>query len=344
MRNSPFIVREKETSGIVELLESTTLGTNGAHYKHLDTPFRIKEIDSPLFLSLERKNKVLGNVTFCKRKSNWYVRYFAFASLFQSSGTKKSKGGRSSGLKRELNAFFEELLQGSSEFGIVDSFYAYIDPNNEKSLWLSENLGFNTIGKICTQTYSRINPEFQKRCVKSNDWEELKNIFQSSFENHQFFFTAQLQKGPFYSIRNKDGEILACTKITTANWEIKRLPGKLGGLLIKVIPIIPFVNKLIHPKKHSFIVPEAVYVKNNDPKIFDELFQGILQNEKKTLIIWWVDPEESLYKCIKTKTKWGILNRIVGVNDVNVVLKTNSNRFKEEKTNHPFYVSGIDCI
>lgn len=50
--NAPFIVQFGATEQLNELLQSTTLGTNGANYQHMDTSTRILEIDNPLFLSL----------------------------------------------------------------------------------------------------------------------------------------------------------------------------------------------------------------------------------------------------------------------------------------------------
>ncbi|NRA12310.1 MAG: hypothetical protein HRT57_10185, partial [Crocinitomicaceae bacterium] len=169
-----FKIREKETPEIVELLESVTLGTNGAHYRHLDTAERITEADNPLFLSMERNNNVISNVTFCRRNSHWYVRYFAFSPKLQSTGLKKSKG--TSLLKRELNDYFRSSLDGGNDHGKVESFYAYIDPDNEKSLWMSQTFGFEKAGEIATQTFSRINPKGSSRVRKSEDWKESKGL------------------------------------------------------------------------------------------------------------------------------------------------------------------------
>ena len=339
-RSALLHTREHPTEGIISLLESVTLGTNGAHYKHLDTRWRIKELDAPLFLILERNNKVYGNITFCKRSNNWYIRYFAFDALVQSGGKKKSKG-TSGGIKKELNDFFESALSSGGEER-VDSFYAYIDPRNAKSLWMSENFGFETVGVIGTQTFSRRSPKASGRVERIDSWETVAELIQHTFSDQRFFFTAQTKKPPFYVIKNEEGEIIASAKTSVANWEIRRLPGKFGGKLVKWIPYIPVVRKLIRPKQHTFIVPEAVYVEDNCPLLFEELFEGILALESKNLIIWWVDFHDSLYAAIREKVKWGLLHKLLGVNEVNVVAKSlNHARSREEKS---IYTSGFDFI
>lgn len=308
-----FKFRTKATEEIISLLESVTVGTDGAHYRHLDTRERMQEADSPLFLSMERHAKVLGSVTFCQREKNWYIRYFAFDSGFQAQGKKKSS---SQGLlKKELNAFFEHQLKT----GEVESFYAYIDPRNVKSLWMSENFQFETVGRIATQTYSSVKKPKEGRVQLDAIPTVIPSEVVTNFESQRYFFNAQLKKENHFSIRDKKGDLLAFAKTTSANWEIKRLPGKFGGVLVNILPYIPFLNRLIQPKNHSFIVPEAVFIKNNDPEMLTELFNGILAHLNERVIIWWVDEQDQLYKSIQSKVNWGLLNKIVGVNQVNLV-------------------------
>jgi len=329
-----FKFRTKATEEIIALLESVVLGTDGAHYRHLDTRERIEEADNPLFLSMERHKKVLGNVTFCKRDKNWYIRYFAFDGAHQAQGKKKSS---SQGLlKRELNAFFDHQLNS----GEVDSFYAYIDPRNVKSLWMSENFGFRTVGEIATQTYSSIRkPKVGRVQIDTNPTEIPKEVI-AQFQDQDYFFREQLKKGNHFVIRDEKGELIAFAKTTSANWEIKRLPGKFGGTLVKILPYIPFLNKLIRPKNHAFTVPEAVFVKGNDPELLKELFDGILSHLNQRVIIWWVDEKDDLYCSIKSKINWGLLHKVIGVSQANLVERS----LETSEFNGPSYTSGFDFI
>lgn len=328
-------IRYEATPAVIELLESVTLGTNGAKYRHLDTRERIKNADNPLYLSIERNDSILANITFCQRGANWYIRYFAFDNRFQSSGSKKSNGN--SLIKREIESFFQEALQNKG----VKSFYAYIDPKNVKSLWMSENFGFKTVAQIATQTFSRVHPKASQRIVKINDWQEVAPIIQAVFLKYQYYFEAQ-SNPPFYGIKNSDGEIIALAKVNLANWEIKRLPGKLGGILTQLIPFIPRLNQLIKPKQHSFVVPDCVWTKNNDAQLLEELFEGILHAEKRNLIIWWVDVKDDLYETIQTKIKWGLLNKLIGASHANVVERTSE--IPSQKDIQPVFTAGFDFI
>lgn len=329
-----FKFREAPTEEIICLLESVTLGTDGAHYRHLDTRERIQDADNPLFLSMERHEKVLSNITFCRREKQWYIRYFAFDEAIQAGGNAKSSS-KNGLLKRELNHFFEEQLRS----GEVESFYAYIDPRNVKSLWISEHFSFNTVAKIATQTYSSVRKPKMGRVKRDPSPNDIPSEISGHFGSQRYYHTAQLEKGTHYFIRGEHGELLAFAKTTVANWEIKRLPGKFGRGLVKVIPFVPFLNRLIKPNAHRFVVPEAVFVKNNDPALFHELFDGILAHEQQRVIIWWVDENDPTYSTMRSDMRWGLLHRLVGVNEVHLV-----ERSLDAKPNAIHYTSGFDFV
>lgn len=338
-----FKLREKHTSALLELLDEVILGTNGAQYRHLDTAEKIEECDNPLHLSMERNENIIGNITFCRRHEDWYIRYFAFSARFQSGGKRKNDATKSNLLKSELNTFFNNAFRGIYANTEVNSFYAYIDPNNKKSLWMSETFGFETVGQIATQTFSRVRPKRSMRLEKLSEWEEVKSFVQNTFKNYAYYFDSQTRKPPFYVLKDENDEILALTKITSAKWQIKRLPGRFGGALVSLIPFIPGLRKIIRPSQHTFLVPEAVIAKNNSSELIDELFAGILHLEKQHLLIWWTDEKDSLYQSIRNDVKWGILNKMIGVNRANVVRKCNP-KLKKINLNTPVYTSGIDFI
>jgi hypothetical protein len=340
--SSIFKLRQEATPALLELLNNTTLGTNGAKYRHLDTSKRILEADNPLFLTVERNDKVLGNITFCQRDKFWYIRYFAFSTSTQSGRKKKQEDKGNSFLKRELNQFFDEVFEGKHTEKPIESMYAYIDPKNDRSKWMSEYFGFNVISQLATQSYSRIFPKASKRLEIITDWELLKPLVEKEFYEHSYFFTTHAQKGPFYALKENDGAILAFSRVTKVNWEIVRLPGKQGGFLVKIIPFIPFINRVLKPKKHTFLVPDIVVAKEHNPVVLNELFSGILAAEKLNLLLWWVDKNEPLYLAVKEKLKWGILHKIIGAAPVDVVQRKNPNLNRPAKS--PVFVAAFDMI
>jgi hypothetical protein len=335
-----FKFRTEPTTEIVDLLSSVSLGTNGTIYKHLNTAERLNEIDNPLYLSLERRERVLGNITFCRRDKDWYIRYFAFEFGQQSSNVRKEiNGKKNSLLKSELETFFQDALDGKQEEHI-NSFYAYIDPRNDRSLRMAEEFGFMKCSTIATQTFSRIYPSKSTNLVTLS-WDDAQRLVKQEYGFHKYYHTELTSKGPIYGLM-QGSKIVALAKVTAASWEIQRLPGKLGPLLLRVLPKIPLIRKLFNPKQHEFLVPEAVYVKGDDPALLNELFEGILAECTKNTIIWWVDLHDPTYRKIKNKMRWGLLHRILGVNNVNLMVR--SNVLKDPNDQTPTYVIGLDFV
>lgn len=329
------------TKEIIDLLESVTLGTNGAKYRHLDTSERIHLADHPLFLTLQRNGRVMGNITFCRREKNWYIRYFAFSKALQGGGKTRTKG-KSGFLKKEIESFFEGVLSGKMGEP-VDRFYAYVDPKNLKSLWMTEQFGFHPIARIATQTYSRLRPKPSQKIEKSSDPEIIRSFLKQEFSDEAFFFSQQSERPPFYCLRDDEtGEILAVAKITIANWQIERLPGTFGGFWTRVLPYLPIFRQLIHPKKYSFVVPEAVVVKENNVELLEEFFDGILAAENKKVVVWWVDEKQHLYREIKQKMKWGLLHRLLGVNYAEVVVREGKSATPISR--EAVFTSGFDFV
>ena len=341
MRQGLFQFHTKASEGVRILLGETTLGSNGAKYQLLDTKDKIDDLDHPLFLTLQRAEKVLGNVTFCRRNGHWYIRYFAFQKQLQSNGKGKSKN-KNSRLKNELKSFFDDALKNGFEMDKVHSFYAYIEPNNVKSLWMTEYFGFKKIGKKVSQTFSRYSPKKKLNLKYSSDWDLVPDSIKDNFRRMNYFYEDVFFQGEFTYALDEKGEFIAFCKTSCANWRIEKLPGKMGGVLVKIIPFIPFLNRLIKPKKHTFIVPEAVWIKENDSNLLSSFFESILAEKKLHLLIWWVDVKDVLFQQSAKKVNWGLVHKISGNSPVLVVAKSLDFSFLEES--QPIYSAGMDSF
>lgn len=335
-----FKIREEPTEGIISLLENTTLGTNGAQYRHLDTRNRIHEADHPLFLSVERNERVLGNITFCRRENIWYIRYFAFASIVQAGKSGKKNTIGNSVYKNEIAAFFDEVLT-TETYGNVERMYAYIEPQNNRSKWMGEQFGFEKIATLATQSFSRVTPKKSERIERLKSWDVISSVVQKTYGLHAYYQDYHIRKRPYYVLRNSTGELLASAGVTTVKWEIVRLPGKFGKVLTRVMPFLPLLNRIIRPKNHSFLVVDAVCLPSGKPEDLEELFSGLLFAENKNLLLWWMDESDPIYVKVKDKLSWGLLHKFVGVNPVEVMERRSKNA---SQTSGPVFVSAFDLV
>ena len=341
--SSRFTIRYEATPALLELLTKTTLGTNGARYRHLDTEQRICEAEDPLFLSVEKDGKVQGNVTFCRRKAHWYVRYFAFSGQKQASKNGQHADRARSRLKQEIAHFYQEVFDGN--YGEApETLYAYIDPKNERSKWMAEQFGFRTEAQLVTQTFSRVKPKAQPSVRKLTDTELIATKLQQVQKCHAYFVPEHCQNPVYYGMFNDANELIAFAKITQANWVIERLPGTLGGLLTKIVPFIPGLRKIIQPKNHRFVVPESVCVQNNDPVLLSRFFEGILEQENQHVLLWWIDRRESLWREAKYCVNWGLLHKLTSQTPVDVVVLRKNWLQLDELNSKPIFVAGWDMV
>ena len=323
------------TEDLITFLEGTELGTNGAKYTHLDIRERILETDHPISFSLKRNQGIIANVTFCVRDFALYVRYFAFHSRFQSGSKIERKRNTHSEVEQQIEGFFKKL---GDQKGLP--FYAYIDADNSRSQHMSKRFGFIPYTGIISRTFSRLYPKKMDGVSFSSDWDAIAERVKKDYGNYDGYFDTHIQKSPFVVLKNGDGDVEAYAKFNLVQWRIHSLPGAFGSLLVKVLPYIPLLRRLIKPKSHYFLCPDIISHGTNTRKL-QQLFSGALALYKVNSIIWFVDPNDHVYRGVKDNLNWGILDRIIGTKNVSVVMRNAKATYSSEK---PFFVSSFDLI
>lgn len=334
---APFIVRKEASKALLELLEKTPLGTKGAVYWHLNTREIIYELDEAVFISLERHEKCVCNITFCHRNGHQYIRYFAFDQLFQTTkmGQKPSSNRN---FKLKVAKMFENELNSTSQ-----SFYAYIEPKNERSHWMRENFGFVKAGQIQTQTFSRLGAKKSLRVIEIIEKEAQLSLL-SKFKQELFYTSSNMSRMRYFELKNEEGKILASCRAQLANWKIEQMGGTFGKLLTRLIPYLPFVNKLIHPSDFSFVVVDAVYVDTTKAECLGELFESLLAEYDKKVIFWWTNVKNPVLQNVQSTLKWGLMDLLLGRPKADLVVKTNDQQLLEKLKTNPFFVNGVDLI
>lgn len=323
------------TEDLITFLEGTELGTNGTKYTHLDLRKRIFEADHPTSFSLKRNQRIIANVTFCVRDFAFYVRYFAFHPRFQSDSRSQRKRNVRSGLEQSIEGVFKKL-EDQKEL----PFYAYVDADNSRSQHMSSRFGFSPYTGIVSRTFSRLYIPKTSGISFSSDWDEIAERVKKEYGHYDGYFNNHVQKPPFVLLKDVHGTIEAYAKFTLVKWKFHRLPGPFGGLLVSILPYIPFLRRLIQPKAHVFLCPDIVS-HGIDSKQLERLFSAALALYKVNSIIWFVDPNDTVYDKVKDNLRWGLLDRIIGTKKVNVMVR-NAKRPYSSKT--PFFVNSFDLI
>jgi len=339
---------------ILKLLTDTTIGTNGAKYQHLHTPKKIHQLKNPIFITIRRHNKAVGNMAVCERHflvnkqqvKSLYVRYFAFDKIYHASG-KPKQVDRESIFDLYLKKLFTTSNVDVNEPEFESSMYwAFIDPLNNKSWNMSNRFGFETIGYFSTYAFSRFYPKKHKqvRQINSNEIDKVWQKTQYFYKGFNFVSNTHLFKDNNYFVYVENDKIVAGIQVFDIHWRIDAMPGTKGKLMVKTLPYIPFMNRIINPKNYHFLATEGLFWEAGYEHVVEDLLNAVLAEKgKNSMLFWFDDADEKLPNHFKNMDL-GILQKLKSDNSIEIVAKFNnfSTSLKEQILAQKNYISGFD--
>ncbi|MFK8036747.1 MAG: hypothetical protein AB8B74_00525 [Crocinitomicaceae bacterium] len=353
--SSIFKHQTEHNSAILELLENTTIGTNGAKYQHLHTAKKIADLHQPHYFTIYRHEKAIANVTICERPmlvnnqlaDTSYIRYFAFSSAFQTK--EKAK-------ERKHPSIFQEYvsrLLSTSNLNVENPehdskiYWAIVDPENERSLQMGERYGFETITKIKTIAFSRFNLKQQAQVVRLNASEEngVRSQIQQFYKGYNNISDVHLFENNNYFVLKVNNKIIAGIQANVVEWKIEALPGIIGTVLVKTLPHIPYLKRIINPKKYKFLATEGLFwIPGHQDKI-RPLLEGVLYQQNCHSMLLWADGKDTRLNTALKKSRLGWLQKLKTDNPVNLVAKFNNmpDGFVKTMKDQLHYISGFDC-
>jgi hypothetical protein len=356
-RSLSSIFRHQTTHdrAILKLLENTTIGTNGARYRHLHTSEKISDLYKPHFFTIYRKEHAIANITFCERPmmvnnqltNTFYIRYFAFDKVFQTNSRAQKKA------KSSIFQEYVTALLTTSNLNVDEPkydpkiFWAIIDPENNRSLQMGERYGFETVASIKTMAFSRIwlkNNQNVYR-AKTTEYENIKAAIHRFYTNYSDVTDVHLFEHNNYFVLKENNKIVAGVQANYAEWRIEALPGVFGSLLVKALPYIPLIRRIINPNKYQFLACEGLFWEPGYENRLQSLFEGVLSLQKCHSMLLWIDSKDKRLQKALIQTKLGLLQKVKADNDVNLVAKFNniSPETKAALYQQNHYVSGFDC-
>lgn len=353
--SSLFKHQTEHNQDILNLLEKTIIGTNGARYRHLHTARKIGDLVKPNYFTIYRKGNAIANITICERDlfingkltDTFYIRYFAFDSNFQTKGRAK---------KKEKPSYFQtavsELLD-TSNLNVNEPqykpmiYWAIVDPENSRSLQMIERYGFETISKIKTTAFSRFRPGEKPTVSRATklDETEIWQQTQQFYKRYNSLSNTHLFKNDNYFILKENGKIIAGIQANEVEWKIEALPGTIGKLLVKTLPYVPYIRRIINPKKYQFLATEGLFWLPGYQNKVATLLEGVLYIQKCHSMLLWTDSKDLKLNQTFKSIKLGWLQKLKTDNAVNLVAKFNKTPEKTIDTmkNQLHYISGFDC-
>jgi hypothetical protein len=337
---------------LIKLLQCTFIGTNGLQYQLQDTASKISELVQPTFVYVQRREQILGSITFCQRDllseipnlTTYYLRYFAFQAFLH--GKAKKRRGTS-----QTQAAIDELFQ-TSNLNLAapemnpSIFWAYIDPLNLRSFNMHRKHAFEEIGEFETIAFSRVSPRLKKkeiRPIREQEKEIVLELIKKHYEDYAFFTPTHIFDHDRFYVLVENGEIVAGIQANPVVWKFKSLPGTMGKLMMNLLPKTPFIKRIFNPKQHRFLATEAFFWCPGHEAHLQDFLSGVLTLTKHNSLFLW---EDTKVKHIKNlPIKWGLLAKMTKDNPpIKIVAKFNrlTSAQKTKFKNQPTYLSGFD--
>lgn len=362
MRDLALKLRHFPGDQVVRLISDTIWGTpGGMRYQHFNPEEKIQDLGNPWYMVLERKSQVGGVLCLDQRvlkeklgeMDAFYIRYFSVAEGLRRKtkvdAAAEARESRGQGLFKRFNkSFFNDpkpLLEASNVGKAL--LYAYVEKENARSLEMVEQMGLEQVAEFKTKIFSRFFPKNRAgvRRYKSEEKDFLRNAIDAYFKNHGFFTSDGLFYKDNYFVLEQDGKIVAGLQAHAANWHIVEVPGFEGKILLNFGPYIPFLRKLINPKKHSFAAIEGFFVLPGFEKRIPELLEGVLVEMGVHSAVLWFDLLDPQLPKLENQLKWGMLQRFQNDLPVNVMMKQIGKWEEDERfpVQRPVYISAFDA-
>jgi RimJ/RimL family protein N-acetyltransferase len=327
----------------IAFFESTNWGSSGMVYERKNSNELIRLLKDPYLYAIEQDNTIVGTAVFCHtqpRVNNqpyncYIIRYFAASAAIQGKKLMKYYAGK----------VMEVVQQEETEKTI---YVGCVEKGNLRSYRVVENAGYEKLGLLCVNAFSRFYPKAQPDIARLKPEEQnlMLDLIYDQYKHHALVHTDYLFLKDNYFVIREQGEIVAGCQYHRVHWAINKMPGFMGKIIMNVLPRLPLISKLFNPKRFEFLAFEGLYFKPGHEKTLLRLFEGLLHHEKINAALFRMGESCPHRKAILNYGKLGLLNSFV--KDSGVYIMTSYQNMNEEEIKTlkslPLYASAFDYI
>ena len=323
---------------IISLLKRTIYGTRGLKYQHTGQEIKLANLKKPIFFTLKNREKIIGFYCLCEREVmvgadsylGYYGRYLAVDEHFQ--------GNHYGNLLKKVAT--EYIKANSTSPSIL---YSYIEENNTRSLNISKKLGFESISTLETIIFSRLYSQKNVNISRLDSIELPTILFKLESQNSttilRTFENINYQDN-YFVIKDKD-VIVVGLQANPVRWKIKEMEGISGKILLKILPHIPILKRLINPEKYDFLAIEGFFVESGYEDYLYNLLEGVLHHFNMTSALIQLDSKSLILNLLKEKGDLGLLNSLKKDVKTHVMIKA-INCDQSAITAGEVYISSFD--
>jgi len=324
------------------VLENAPLGTEGVVYEHLNRDEHIEHLHNPVLLSIQEGDRILGTAVFCQTEVSagqriynaYYVRYFAASGEIRGKGIMKHFSGKT----------MEAIRLGEREKTV---FFASVERKNHRSFKVVSGAGYENLGVMRTNGFSRFFPKKSasvERIATEQQRAEVLSLLKSQYQDHALVhFNSIFLHDDYYVIRH-EGAIVAGCQLHRVKWAVRSMPGVSGKLIVSLTPYVPLLNRLFNPASFDFLGFEGIYCQPGYESRLEELFEGLLRQEKRYSAMYWMAESCPVRHRIQSVIRPGLLHSFV--QDAHTYIMASATGLTEEEMTdlrkRPLFASAFD--
>ena len=298
------------TPQFVEFLQSIIWGSGGVRYTMPNVADTLNRLKNSHFFSLMEKGKLiavttLNQKTLCLSGKN-YPAFYSYGIAVDSS-----KRGLGYG-----TLIAEQRLQyGLRQIGGKGLFYGYVEESNTASIKTNTKVGSKSIGQYHALFMDRLQPvnntKLQNLYPTMKD--NLVHLLSKQYENHALTdFDQSFQIDDYYVMKQGD-EICAGVQCKRHQLTIKLMPGASGLVLVKLLPSIPILRRLLPGGNLHFLIFGNIYFKNGMEAEVFSLMEALLSRHQMNFAMIYMDKRSPVFQRLAKVGKFGVLHTLIDV-------------------------------
>lgn len=326
----------------VAFLERTVWGSAGVQYTMKDMAGVLKRIKNPHFLSITEKNDLVAVSTLIKKTTRLVGKdYPAFYSY--ALAVEPLKRGHGYGALMAEQA----LRYGLSKMGEKGIFYGYVEADNTRSLRTVQKVGRISLGQYRILVISRFCPKDDARLKMTEETERGKviQLLSEQYADHALMdFDQSVNTEDYFTLR-QGSEILAGIQIERRHLNLKYLPGLSGLILVKMLPLVPFLRRVFPDRNYHFLTFGNIYAKEGREGEIFTLMEALLARHQLHFGMVYLDKRSPVYKRIAVAGEFGVINSLLDVPvHVMVYFKGYSRSEIADICRQPLFISMMDPV
>lgn len=329
---------------VVAFFKRINWGSEGAVYERKNINELLPLLHQAHLVTVEKNDAIQATAIFCHSTvtagkhtlSCQYIRYFAASEEIRGQKLIKHFAGKVMELVREAEQ--EKTI-----------FIGCVEKGNIRSYKVVENAGYNQIGLLTVNAFSRFFPKPDARIARvqgDGEKQEVISLLKKFYSQHALVHFNYIFLNDNYFVIREQGEIVAGCQFHKAQWAINTMPGFSGKIIMNVLPHTPLLNKLFNPRKFEFLAIEGIYFKPGHEDTLLRLFGGLLHQQKMYSALFWFGETCPYREAILRNGKLGVLHSFVKNSGAYVMAsyKNMSAEDIEAVESHPQYASAFDYI